>query len=561
MIDVLFITRIGHAQDNMLKEFNEDDIWLKIDGEVANMPHLKQLVSKKENVKELQSRIDLETETFGVLTGIYIENYLNKKGITFKEILCFNDEFDKVRNYLSEGVRLIAISSTWPSTLHAAEEFRNAARRLRKIAPNVPIVAGGINARKGFMLRKVLADRDLTGIVPDWFYNNAFTKPVADYLLEKELSKYYLAVNAKADSCFDALVICEGGEKTLANIVEKLKEGRDFKELPNLAVPKEKKYYFTPSIPENVDINSEIIDWSRYMYREGHWLEYPIRYGTGCPHKCGFCDFIRLQKQAFRSPESIVKELKTLFTRDNERKSLYFTDDNLGLTKKRLTDISKAIIKEKLNVSWRALLRADMMDKETVSLLKEAGCLEVLLGIESGDGNVLRNMNKHLDPDSALKGIMNLNEAGIRTINTFVIGYPGENVNSIQKTIDFISSIPSGNNASVVHRYYLFPFIVFPLAVVAGREMRAKFKLRGVGENWRHSTMNSKEARKAIKEMFLKIKGISHVYHEFLTEEWSESSIKEVLELRDRVKKSIVSGQKGESIQDLLNTVKCIEQM
>jgi p-methyltransferase len=234
---------------------------------------------------------------------------------------------------------------------------------------------------------------------------------------------------------------------------------------------------------------------------------------------------------------------------------------NIAYTKKHLVDFAKAIIAEQLNLSWRTFLRADTIDMETASLLKDSGCKEVLLGIESGDPQILINMNKGTDPEKALKAIQSLDSVGIRTQNTFVVGFPGECSRSIENTASFISSLPSGDSARVFHRYYLFKFMVSPLSPIACPELRKQFSLKGVAGNWSHNTLNSKEVINAMRELFLKVKGPSHLYMETFPDDWDNTNIRRVIELRDVVQKEKLQSHAADNLEKLIAAVQSAQKI
>ncbi len=561
MSDILFITRASRPKDTGSSDIYKDTR-LSINGNIAHTPILQSLARGIDKTEIVNFSKDSEhlSGIFPVLTPIYLEEFFRRRGITMKEITSFEDNLDYVKECLKEGVHVIAICTTWMSGINAADEMRQVASHLRQLAPNIPIIAGGMNIRKGLRIRELFKNGTLPGILPKWFSNSVYTKKIANRLIEKGLGKHFLLTDPKADCVFDAFIVCEGGEETLASIVRRVKKGEDIKSLPNLAIPTKDKYIFTPFKPESVDINSEIVDWRRYPSRRVS-NEFPIRCSTGCAFKCGFCDFPKLQDISFRSIESLVKELDSIPHNQGRPRRVYFIDDNLGINRNKLVKFAQAIIDKKLNIQWRGFLRADIIDKKTAFLLRESGCYEAVLGIESGDTQILKNMNKRLDPEQALRGIHALDAAGIRTVSTFVVGYPGECANSIKNTAAFISSIPSGQKANAFHRYYLFRFMVSPLSPVASLEQRKKYGLKGIGEKWKHNTMTAHEAKKAIREIFLKVEGPSHVYlaMEPLPTEWSDSSIREIIELRDRIKKDQLHGKNNKKIEHLLKAVKKVE--
>jgi p-methyltransferase len=188
--------------------------------------------------------------------------------------------------------------------------------------------------------------------------------------------------------------------------------------------------------------------------------------------------------------------------------------------------------------------------------MAESGCRECLLGIESGDPTVLKNMQKRLDPDQARRAVELLDAHGIGTQCTFVVGFPGECAASVERTAALISSFPSGERARAIHRYYLFRFEVVPLCPAAGPDRRAAYELTGVGETWAHRTMNSDEARDAMRALFEKVQGPTHMYLEHMPPDWPPAATRHVLETRDRLQKARLAGRNGGAELQLIDLVR-----
>lgn len=552
MIDVLFITRLSSPKNTEIAEAYKD-LRLILNGNIATVEYLSRLASSLSS-KET-SKLDSfakESTLFPVLTPIHINEFLKKQNISMVEIPSLEDDFEKARAYLKEGVRIIALCTTWLTATNTATQIRKAAKLLKSISPNTPLLVGGIGALKSLRVRELLRENRLTGIFPRWAEENSFTRRLSSGLLKRILAQHFLLIDGRADSSIDGIVLNDTGETTLRSIVDSFKAGKDFRNTPNLAIPEGNDYRFTDNVEMDVDLDSQIIDWAGYV-TSLNGKEAPIRRGTGCPYKCAFCDFQGLQKLRMRSPESMVAELQTL-TKAGHRK-VYFVDDNIAYTKKHLVDFTKAIIAEQMNLSWRTFLRANTIDSETASLLKDSGCKEVLLGIESGDPQVLLNMNKGINLEEALKAVQSLDSAGIRTQCSFVVGFPGECSRSIENTASFISSFPSGDSARAFHRYYLFKFMVSPLSPIASPDLRKKFSLKGIAGNWSHNTMNSKEVIDAMRQLFLKVKGPSHLYMEAFPDDWDDASIRRVVELRDVVQKEKLRSHGAGNLEKLLAAV------
>jgi len=312
-------------------------------------------------------------------------------------------------------------------------------------------------------------------------------------------------------------------------------------------------------VPEFSDLENEIVDWRNYAGRLFD-LETPIRTAVGCPFQCGFCDFACLYKPSLRSVRSLLAEIKTLADTGPGPHRVFFTDDNIAINRKRLLDFTKALVEEESNIAWRAFVRADAIDAETAALMSDSGCRECLLGIESGDSTILKNMRKRLTPETALEAVRLLDANGINTQCSFVVGFPGENAQSIENTASLISAFPSGEGAGALHRYYLFGFQVLPLSPVASPEQREAFGLTGLGEKWAHKTMKSEEAAAAMKDIFVNVRGPSHMYLEFAPSNWPVAATRRVMEMRDTIQKRSLAGTDiAEDTKELLKTVRQID--
>ena len=535
--DILFITQISLPRDTG-DISGYKPLRLELRGHIASLPVLRALAGTDpegafRQMAQLRARMGVPP----VLTGIYLQDCMARRGLRLVEIPCLETGLDLARAVIAEGVRLIAMSTTWLPGSRGAIQVRQAAEQLRAMAPGIPIVVGGVGVRKGLRARTLLQQGKMGG------------------LSEAELAEHYLLIDAAQDTGIDVLITSEGGENTLADMAENLREGKDFRALPNLAVPTATGYGFTQTAPETSDVDGGLVDWSRHTARLA-FFEAPIRTAMGCPFQCEFCDFMGLYEPRLRSVESLIAELRTLAGAMPAPRRVFFTDDNLAVTRNRLVQFTGALVKEKLGLTWRAFVRADAINEEAAALMAESGCRECLLGIESGDPTVLKNMQKRLDPDKARRAVELLDAHGIGTQCTFVVGFPGECAASIERTAALISSFPSGDSARAIHRYYLFRFEVVPLCPAASPERRAAYGLEGVGETWAHTTMNSEEARDAMRQIFEKVHGPTHMYLEHMPPDWPVATTRRVMEARDAFQKARLSGQDLDGEATLLTLIR-----
>lgn len=159
----------------------------------------------------------------------------------------------------------------------------------------------------------------------------------------------------------------------------------------------------------------------------------------GCPFNCTFCAWPQIMYKPYtyrtRSVRDIVDEME--FLQKKGFRSIYFDDDTFNVGKKRMLQLCKEIKKRELNMPWAIMARADLMDKEILTVMKEAGLHALKYGVESSSQQLLDNCNKKLDIKKAEKNILLTQKLGIKTHLTFTFGLRGETKKTIQDTIDF----------------------------------------------------------------------------------------------------------------------------
>jgi len=156
----------------------------------------------------------------------------------------------------------------------------------------------------------------------------------------------------------------------------------------------------------------------------------------GCPYNCFFCSSRKMFPQVRFNSVDYVKKHIDLLCDKYDFKMIMFMDDVFTLNKKRLLEIGN-YLKEK-NVVYRCLSRANLLTKEIVGVLKDTGCLEVGVGIESGNQKMLDTMNKGTTLKQNYEAIMNCKEVDI-TVKVFtLIGVPGETKETISDTIKLL---------------------------------------------------------------------------------------------------------------------------
>lgn len=182
----------------------------------------------------------------------------------------------------------------------------------------------------------------------------------------------------------------------------------------------------------------------------------PIMTTRGCPHICSFCaaESIWGRKYRTRSVKNIVDEIELLVTKYGV-KEIHIEDDNFTLIKKHALDVCNEIIRRKLDIVWKCPngVRADSLDDELLSKMKESGCYQLAFGIESGNQEILNSVNKRLDLKIIPEAVKRAKKAGLEVHGFFMLGFPGETMETALETIRFSRSIglDAANYASLAY--------------------------------------------------------------------------------------------------------------
>jgi len=205
----------------------------------------------------------------------------------------------------------------------------------------------------------------------------------------------------------------------------------------------------------------------------------------GCPYQCIYCyhDFMG-QGYRTRSPENIIKEIRTLYERYGV-KYFHFIDDELVLNKsfiyelcRRFTALSKETGRK---ITWGCAGRVNLMTEDLVSSMADAGCVLIGYGIETGSLKMLELIKKNTTVEQA-KDAIRLTRKYLGWADTsFMIGYPGETRSTVQETVDFCKELDL--TPEVI--FFMTPYPgteLYSMALKQGRIKDEEKYLLGLGE-------------------------------------------------------------------------------
>lgn len=161
----------------------------------------------------------------------------------------------------------------------------------------------------------------------------------------------------------------------------------------------------------------------------------------GCPCNCTFCDVSGVgRKVRGYSAEYVIGMMEHLIQNYGIRDFLIY-DDTFVALRQRTKVICEEIIRKKWKINWSCCARVDMVNPETLDLMKRAGCWQIEYGIESGSQKIINLMEKRIDTSRIRKALKWTKDAGIETRGNFIFGYLGETAATLEETIDFAMSL------------------------------------------------------------------------------------------------------------------------
>ena len=160
----------------------------------------------------------------------------------------------------------------------------------------------------------------------------------------------------------------------------------------------------------------------------------------GCPYTCKWCSrAVYGLSYRRRSPEKVVDEL--LFLKENySPDTIWFVDDVFTVSHKWLEAFTVEVKKRNARIPYECITRADRMNDQVITLLKESGCFRVWIGAESGSQHVIDLMDRRVKVEKVREMIQSTREKGIQTGTFIMLGYPGEKEKDIEETILHLKS-------------------------------------------------------------------------------------------------------------------------
>lgn len=332
---------------------------------------------------------------------------LKEKGIRVIKIDCtfetFEDVIEKIMNLRPKIIGFYTM-------ITFTKNINDLLEALRPILHESLYICGGPLAtlfpeafsRKFDIVFKGEMDDTFTIFVKNYFEYSVSKK---DFILKKDLSKY-------------SGIYVKNSHKFFEMEAVHLSEN-EFKKLP---------------LPDREGFDH--IKYQKFWQDKEGMKSTSILTTVGCPFNCDFCskpifgNYLRK-----RNISDIIAEIENI--KSLGYNYLWISDDCLTLDLKFLIKFCDSLIENNLNIKWCCLSRADIIDFDIFKKMKMAGCEKIYLGLESGNNEILKLMEKNLTVEQERRAVALFKKVKIKVAGFFIVGYPGETWETIDQTFNY----------------------------------------------------------------------------------------------------------------------------
>ena len=250
----------------------------------------------------------------------------------------------------------------------------------------------------------------------------------------------------------DVAVVGEG-EYAMLEISEAFEGKRQFSQILGIAYRQNGVVIINPARPFMQQLDElpypayDLVDMELYLspkkigYRSFQDRAISMITSRGCPFNCCFCAVHLHMGQKFRahSAKYVLDHIQNVVAKFKV-KNIFFEDDNLTLDIRRFKAICDGLIERKIKIGWETPngIRADYLNLELLKKMKQSGANSIFVGVESGEQQILDDIIcKSLDLRHVVQFAKDAKQIGLKTGAFYIIGFPGEKKENMQRTVDF----------------------------------------------------------------------------------------------------------------------------
>jgi len=245
------------------------------------------------------------------------------------------------------------------------------------------------------------------------------------------------------------VLICGEGEEALVDLLDAHDRGKDYSNIPNLWTKRNGTVISNPVRQFETNLDKYPIPDRKYYYKYPYLRNAHLKHfitGRDCPYNCYFCfnqkfrELYNLGGYALRrhSTDYVLEELRRC-KGSYPLKMLAFDDDVFPINKNWLADFLPRFKKE-INLPYSCNIHPSMVNEDIAKLLGKSGCHHVMMGLESGNPRVRKDiLGKKFSNERFLKAADLLHQNGVKIMTYNMLGSPTETLDEALETMDLNS--------------------------------------------------------------------------------------------------------------------------
>lgn len=232
--------------------------------------------------------------------------------------------------------------------------------------------------------------------------------------------------------------------RSLAELIEREEHPTEkhFREIDGLIFCQGEDAVVNPPTSRIINLDSSPLP-PYNLFPMDRYSTHTLSTSRGCPYGCAFCASATIfgNKWVPKSPQRILEEIEYAISRWG-KKPISVVDDSFNLNIERVKAICRLLIDKEIDIRWEMCggMRADKIDLEMLLLMKRSGCNGIGIGVESANPQILKNIGKGETIEQIRECIHLVKKAGMPIHASFMIGNPGDTLETVKESIEFARS-------------------------------------------------------------------------------------------------------------------------
>ncbi len=264
---------------------------------------------------------------------------------------------------------------------------------------------------------------------------------------------------------FVDIIVRREGEETMLELTNSLKNHKSLAGIQGISYKENGKIVHNPD-REFIDLNKqplphwELMNLHRYTGEHKGYKSMTMVTSRGCPFNCGYCyvNFFHNRRWRAFNVDNVLKRM-TVLINEYGISHFRFDDEEFFINLKRSRDLLEQF--KKLNIRWETSVRIDTilrMDDAYLELIKQSGCVNLEIGVESGSNRMLKLMNKKITREDIIKASQKLTKYNLNITFLFMVGFPTETLEEMKESVSLAVHLKKQNEKNKVSFSIFTPY-------------------------------------------------------------------------------------------------------